>query len=316
MRHPALLRLALLAAFALPWAAPAASPPDEAGWVTRAVQAPRVSHHVFPSAAAGGPVSYHLYTPAAHAREGERRFPVVYWLHGSGGGLPGIPVVARLFDAAIAASQVPACFIVFVNGLPGGMYLDWKDGSVRVESMLIQDLLPRVDATHRTVAARGGRVIEGFSMGGYGAARLGFSHPDLFAGVSLLGAGPLQPDFTRTPRAGPKQRDELYQRVYGGDAAFYLARSPWTIVERQAGRLGDLAIRQAIGDRDETFANNVAFHERMRALGVAHTWRVAPGVGHDPTALIRALGDAFWAFHRAAFGAAAGAQVAPKQMPP
>jgi hypothetical protein len=39
-------------------------------------------------------------------------------------------------------------------------------------------------------------------------------------------------------------------------------------------------------------------------------------VGHDPTALIRALGDAFWAFHRAAFGAAAGAQVAPKQMPP
>ena len=314
MRHPALPRLALLAAFVLPSPAPAASPPDEAGWVTRAVAAPRVSHHVFPSTTAGGPVSYHLYTPAAHAREGERRFPVVYWLHGSGGGLPGIPVVARLFDAAIAAGQMPPCFIVFVNGLPGGMYLDWKDGSVRVESVILQDLLPHVDATHRTVAAREGRVIEGFSMGGYGAARLGFSHPNLFAGVSLLGAGPLQPDFRQTPRAGPKQRDAIYRQVYGGDAAFYLAQSPWAIVERQAGKLGKLVIRQATGDRDETFAHNVAFHERMRGLGVVHTWQVAPGVGHDPTALIRALGDAFWAFHRAAFESAGAG--APRQTPP
>ena len=308
MRHPARFPLAWLILALLSGGARAGSPAGGAEWVTRAVAAPKVSHHVFRSAAAGGPVSYHLYTPAAHEEDGARRFPVVYWLHGSGGGLPGIPPVARLFDAAIAAGRVPPCFLVFVNGLPGGMYLDWKDGSVRVESMLIRDLLPHVDATHRTLATRAGRVIEGFSMGGYGAARLGFSHPELFAGVSLLGAGPLQPDFTRTPRAGPKQRDEVYQRVYGGDAAFYLARSPWAIVERQAGRLGDVVIRQAIGDRDETFANNVAFHERMRALGVAHTWSVAPGVGHDPTALIRALGDAFWAFHRAAFGAAAGAR--------
>lgn len=301
MRHPALLPLALFTA-SLPAAASGGAPPEAPEWVTRAVAAPRVSHHVFRSAAAGGPVSYHLYTPAAHGHDPARRFPVVYWLHGSGGGLPGIPVVARLFDAAIAADRLPPCFLVFVNGLAGGMYVDWKDGSVRVESVILRDLLPHVDATHRTVAARGGRVIEGFSMGGYGAARLGFSHPELFAGVSLLGAGPLQPDFTQTPRAGPKQRDEIYRRVYGGDAAFYLAQSPWAIVERQAGRLGELVIRQAIGDRDETFANNAAFHERMRTLGVAHTWQVAPGVGHDPTALIRALGDDFWAFHRAAFG--------------
>lgn len=145
--------------------------------------------------------------------------------------------------------------------------------------------------------------------------RLGFSYPEMSTGVSLLGAGPLQPAFTRTPRAGPKQRDEIYRRVYGGDATFHLARSPWAIVERQAGRLGDVVIRRAIGDRDETFANNVAFHERMRALGAAHTWSVAPGVGHDPTALIRALGDAFWAFHRAAFGAAAESPPNSRQIP-
>lgn len=301
----------LLAAIALLVTAGAAekraptSAPQSDDWVTRAIPAPRVSHHVFTSASAGARVSYHLFVPAAHEREGRRRFPVVYWLHGSGGGLAGIPQLAALFDQAIESGRLPPCLVVFVNGLPDGMYVDWKDGSVKVESVIIRDLIPHIDATHRTIAERSGRVIEGFSMGGYGATRLGFSHPQLFAGVSLLGAGPMQPDFSRAPRAGPKQRDEIFRRVYGGDPAFYLEKSPWSLVERRRDELKDLLILQAIGDRDETFENNRAFHERMQSLGVAHTWSVIPGVGHDPMRLIRALGDDFWAFHRAAFAHAA-----------
>ena len=283
------------------------SAPTTAAWVTPEISAPHVSHHVFTSRSAGAPVSYHLFTPAPYEREHQRRFPVLYWLHGSGGGLAGIPQLAGVFNQAIESGRLPACLVVLVNGLPDGMYLDWKDGSVKVESVIIQDLIPHVDATHRTIADRSGRVIEGFSMGGYGAARLGFSHPHLFAGVSLLGAGPMQPDFSRAPRAGPKQRDEIFRRVYGGDPEFYLEKSPWKIVERQREQLTGLVIRQAIGDRDETFENNRAFHERMQSLGVAHQWSVVPGVGHDPMRLIRAMGDDFWAFHRTAFARATAA---------
>jgi len=36
-------------------------------------------------AAAGTNGSYHLYTPPAYDVEPDRRFPVVYWLHGGGG---------------------------------------------------------------------------------------------------------------------------------------------------------------------------------------------------------------------------------------
>ena len=78
--------------------APSAAKP---AWVTVKVPAPRVSFHTFESAAAKSPVSYHMYTPAAYNSQPERRFPVVYWLHGSGGGLAGIPQVARRFDASI-----------------------------------------------------------------------------------------------------------------------------------------------------------------------------------------------------------------------
>lgn len=313
MRKPLLLLAAATLAFAARGAAPTAAPatmdgPDyTSAWVTRAMTGPRVSHHVFASRYAGGNVSYHLYTPVAHDGDPAARFPVVYWLHGSGGGLPGIPQLARLFDEAIMSGRLPPVFVVFVNGLPNGMYLDWKDGSVRVESMIIRDLIPHIDATHRTIAERHGRLIEGFSMGGYGAARLGFSHPHLFAGVSLLGAGPMQPDFSRTPRAGPARREEIFDRVYGNDPAFFLQVSPWAIAERQAPLLRGMPVRQAIGDRDETFANNRAFHERMESLGVAHEWTVVPGLGHDPVGLIRALGDRFWSFHRSALAKAAEA---------
>ena len=78
-------------------AANAKGPEYTPAWVTRAMAGPRVSHHVFASPSAGGNVSYHLYTPVAHEGDAAARFPVMYWLHGSGGGLPGIPQLAKLF---------------------------------------------------------------------------------------------------------------------------------------------------------------------------------------------------------------------------
>ena len=272
-------------------------------WVTRAVAAPRVSFHTFDSAAARTAVSYHLYTPAAYEREPTRRFPVVYWLHGSGGGLTGIPALAAKVDAAIEAGQVPPFLLVFVNGLPMGMYVDWSDGSAPVETVVAQDLVAHVDATYRTIATREGRLLDGFSMGGYGAARLGFKFPERFRAVSIMGAGPMQPELDRAPRASPVQAGEILQRVYGGTQARFLEVSPRTLAERNAKEIaaGSL-VRGVIGDADETYANNVAFHAHLESLGIPHEWRVLKGVGHDPMAVLTALGDDHWAFYRKAFG--------------
>ena len=73
---------------------------SDRAWVTPAITAPGVSFHTLESAAAKAKVSYHIFTPAAYDREPQRRFPVVYWLHGSGGGMQGIPKVATHFAAA------------------------------------------------------------------------------------------------------------------------------------------------------------------------------------------------------------------------
>jgi poly(3-hydroxybutyrate) depolymerase len=277
-------------------------------WVTPEIKSPGVSFHTFESVAAKSTVSYHLFTPAAHDQEPERRFPVVYWLHGSRGGLRGIPQVAARFAAAIDAGKVPPCLVVFVNGLAEGMYVDWKDGSAPVETVIVKELVPHVDATCRTIATREGRLLDGYSMGGYGAGRLGFKYPELFRAVSIMGGGPLQADLLDdAPRAGRRRAEEVLARVYGGDPEYFRNVSPRVLAEQHAEAITrDSLIRIVCGDRDETFANNQDFHEHLGRLGIPHTWTVLPGVDHDPLGTLAALGDANWDFYRRAFGGQSG----------
>lgn len=271
-------------------------------WVLPEPNTPELRRVLFDSKAANQPVSFYVYTPEAYDTEKERRFPVLYWLHGSGGSSPGAAAqVAQRYGEAMQAGKIPPMLMVFPNGLPMGMWCDWKNGSVKLETMFIEELLPHIDRSFRTQAQREGRIIEGFSMGGYGAARLGFKHPQLFVAVSLLGAGPLQPDFNEAPRAGPRGRDQVLGTVYGGDMAFYRSQSPWRITEQNADRLRTgLLIRQIIGDRDETLRFNRDFHQHLDALKIPHAYRQLPGIPHNPNLLLNSLGEDNWGFYRMA----------------
>jgi S-formylglutathione hydrolase FrmB len=282
--------------------ADSSAPRPDRAWVTPEITAPGVSFHTFESAAAKATVSYHLFTPAAYGRDPNRRFPVVYWLHGSGGGLPGIPKVAARFAAAIEAGKTPPCLVVFVNGMPDGMYVDWKDGSAPLETIIVTELVPLIDGSYRTIAGREGRLLDGYSMGGYGAARLGFKYPELFRAVSIMGGGPLQANLLDAPRAGRRRAQEVLERVYGDDPEYFRSVSPRVLAEQHADaiRQGSL-VRMVCGDRDNLHANNRDFHEHLERLGIPHTWTVLPGVDHDPLATFEALGDSNWGFYREAF---------------
>jgi enterochelin esterase-like enzyme len=273
-------------------------------WVLPEANEPGLRRVLFDSKAADQPVSCYVFTPAAYDKEKDRRFPVLYWLHGSGGSSPGSAAqVAQRYGDAMQAGNIPPMLMVFPNGLPMGMWCDWKDGSVKLETMFIEELIPHIDRSFRTQAQREGRIIEGFSMGGYGAARLGFKHPQLFAAVSLLGAGPLQPDFNEAPRAGPRGRDQVLGTVYGGDMDFYRSQSPWHIAEKNASRLRTgLLIRQIIGDRDETLRFNRDFHQHLNVLKIPHAYRQLPGIPHAPNLVLNTLGVDSWDFYSQALG--------------
>ena len=273
-------------------------------WVTSEIKGPGVSFHTFDSDAAKTQVSYHIYKPKAYEQDSTRRFPVVYWLHGSGGGLPGIPRVASWFDAAIEAGKAPPCLVVFVNGLAEGMYVDWKDGSAPIETVIVKELLPHIDSAYRTIASREGRILDGYSMGGYGAARLGFKHTELFKGISIMGGGPLQPELVQTPRAGRQRAAEVLQKVYGNDQEYFKNVSPRRLAEANAEAISTRCIiRHVCGDLDETYANNLAFHQHLEKLGIPHQWRVLQEVDHNPMKTLAALGDSNWEFYNSVFNA-------------
>jgi enterochelin esterase-like enzyme/dienelactone hydrolase len=290
-----------------------ASTRDALQWVLPVVQAPRVLRRTFDSRAAMAKVSYFIYTPEVYDAQKDQRFPVLYWLHGSGGGLPGVPQLARHFDAAIRAGKVPPMLVVFANGLPQGMWCDSKDGKTPVETVVMKELLPHIDATFRTIATREGRLVEGFSMGGYGAARLGFKYHEVFGAVSILAGGPLDLEF-RGPRATarPEERERLLKAVYGGDLEYFKANSPWVLAEQNAAALRDKTrVRLATGEQDSTFDLNRRLSEHLKQLNIPHTFKDLPGVDHNPTALLNALGESNWEFYRAVFGGKAVAAAEP-----
>lgn len=273
-------------------------------WKTPPMKAARVQYQTFESTAAKTTVSFHVYMPEAYDKDKDRRFPVLYWLHGSSGGLAGIKPLSEFFDDAIRKEKIPPMLVVFPNGLELSMWCDSKDGRVPMETVVVKELVPHIDKSFRTVAGRDGRIIEGFSMGGYGAGRLGFLYPDTFGAVSVLAGGPLDLEL-QGPRAkgNPAGRERILRDTYGGDLDYYKAQSPVTVAEKHVAAVaGRSRIRVAVGAGDFTADLNRAYSEHLKKLKVEHEFTVVPGVGHETMPLLKGLGEANWDFYQAAFG--------------
>jgi enterochelin esterase-like enzyme len=210
-----------------------------------------------------------VYTPPGY-EEGAQRYPVVYNLHGAGGGSPQRQWVRAglTLKEGIETGKVQPAIYVFVDGLGDTFFLDYPDGSVKAESMIVRELIPFIDRNYRTIAARDGRAIEGFSMGGAGSLRLAIKYPDLFRSVVAYGAA-----------------------VIKGDRAGVGDENLWVLVRNNADRIrGRLAIRMVCGDKDSLYVLNMEFRDLLRSLDIAVDWVSIPDVAHDTKGLYRRVG--------------------------
>ena len=298
---PLALRL-LVAAVAL---GAAVAAPASAQWTTAPVSAPNLQYRTFSSAAAGTTVSYHIFVPPTYASQPNARFPVLYWLHGSGDPIAGISPVRSYLASGMAQGKIPPMLVVFPNGMNYSMWCDSKNGVVPMETVVLAELIPHIDATFRTIARRSGRIVDGFSMGGAGSGRFGFRRPDLFAGVSMLGAGPVQLDFLEEPLGGSTSeqlRLQIFETVWGSDPLYYLSQNPRTIVtdRAEAAIAAQTRVRQGIGSLDSLVPMNQEFDALLTKLGIAHAFTVLPGLDHNAGAVLNALGQANWDFYNSA----------------
>ena len=254
-------------------------------------------HVLFQSEVLGKYVGYGLYLPPSYEVYKDRHFPVMYWLHGRNGNPNQVRQLLTKFDEAIKVGDCPEMIIVAPNGLSTSMYCDSKDGQFPVETVIVKDLIRHVDATYRTVVNREGRAIDGFSMGGFGAAHLGFKYPALFGAVSIMGGALHKPAFMRDERA------DIFERVFGNDLDYCTAESPWTLVKQNVDEVKTQVIRQYVGEKDERLLEkNKAYHTFMEQLGISHTFGIAPEAGHNAVQVHNNMMDDPFAFYREVFG--------------
>ena len=199
------LRIAALACV-LAMLATAQPPRGPATWLDPDKGEPAGTHYrTFTSRLAGGEVSYLVYLPPRYETEQAQRYPSVYWLHGLNGDQRAGATFVEQLNAAIRAGKAPAMIVVLVNGMRDSFYNDSQDGKWPIESVIVKELIPHIDKTYRTITRREMRAVEGYSMGGYGAAHLGFKYPDLFGIVGVMAGALITPQRRGPARAFSKR---------------------------------------------------------------------------------------------------------------
>lgn len=145
--------------------------------------------------------------PSYRANPG-RRYPVVYALHGySIGAEQWIKEirVPQVVEGAFAKGT-PEMIVVLPDSKTvhnGSMY-STSATTGDFEDFVAHDLVGYIDSHYRTIPDRKSRGLVGHSMGGYGAARIGFKHADVFGALYVMspccgdarpGGGALTPEM-------------------------------------------------------------------------------------------------------------------------
>ncbi|SFV13262.1 alpha/beta hydrolase [Pseudoduganella namucuonensis] len=202
-----------------------------------------------------------VYLPAGYTPE--RRYPVLYLLHGIAGNQDewrGYVRANTILDNLIAGGKAPPMIVVMPNGRAladdrpppaEGLFTPGHvEGFAKFERELLGTLIPAVDGRYATVAERDMRGIAGLSMGGGQALNIGLGHPDTFGWIAGFSAAPnTRPAAELLP--GPGQASRQPRLLY-----------------------------LSCGDKDGLINVSQAVHRRLKQLDMPHVWNV-DGYGHD-----------------------------------
>jgi len=135
-----------------------------------------------------------VYLPESY-RAGNRRYPVVYMLHGFTdnpdnwwGFKPHFINLPAVLDKAFSDGSTREVLVVMPDAFTayqGSMYSnsvttgDWED-------FVARELVAYIDAHYRTIPLAASRGLAGHSMGGYGAIKIGMRHPEVYSSVYVL----------------------------------------------------------------------------------------------------------------------------------
>ena len=166
-----------------------------------------------------------VVTPPGYDENPNKRYPVVYFLHGYWAPVEAQQQGFRLHEAVQAAAEAGNELIMVMpdgfSKLRGGFY----SSSPTVgdyESFVVDDLVQWIDANYRTIPERASRGLAGHSMGGYGTARVAMKHPEVFSSIYMMSACCLPPqpiDVATAQRVEAMSETDLADAQFGELAA-------------------------------------------------------------------------------------------------
>jgi S-formylglutathione hydrolase FrmB len=154
-----------------------------------------------------------VFLPPGYAKEKHRRYPVVYAMHGYSIGAEQwtheIHVPQTIEGAFAEGAKEMIVVLPDSKTVHNGSMYSSSATTGDFEQFIARDLIAYIDAHYRTIPNRLSRGLVGHSMGGYGAARIGMKHADVFGSLYIMSPcclsvrppGPANPELEKTLEA-------------------------------------------------------------------------------------------------------------------
>jgi len=131
-----------------------------------------------------------VFLPPGYQKDKQRRYPVVYALHGYSIGAEQwtheIHVPQTIEGAFAQGAQEVIVVLPDSKTIHNGSMYSSSVTTGDFENFIAHDLVSYIDAHYRTLPNRASRGLVGHSMGGYGATRIGMKHSDVFGSVYIM----------------------------------------------------------------------------------------------------------------------------------
>jgi enterochelin esterase-like enzyme len=271
----------------------------------------RADCHLFRSAILHSNVRYCVFLPASYSTPSAKpqRYPLLYLLHGLGGNEQAMAVDGEwtaLQD--LRRDRKVGDFLVVAPDGGDTFYINSRDGEKLYGDFLFREFMPFIERTYRVRAGRASHGITGFSMGGYGALRIAFAHPEMFGSASAHSAALMRepPEGVDAGASSGNLVAQLLASVFGNpiDRKFWDLNSPFLIARKNAAALMRTKIYFDCGTEDHFgfYRGASELHQTLDSLKISHEFHLYPG-GHSISYLL-AHRDASFEFHWREFDSA------------
>ena len=167
-----------------------------------------VQQILFPSKSTNTSRRAFVYTPPGYEKDRSKKYPVLYLQHGWGedeNAWSNQGHANLIMDNLIAEGKIKPFIIVMTYGMTNelkwGHMKDFKIDSF--QTVLVDELIPYVDANFRTLSDPSHRAMAGLSMGGMETHAITLNKPDVFSYYGLLSGGLYTPEELKD-KAKPK----------------------------------------------------------------------------------------------------------------